>query len=41
MTPRAERIARTHLTADRRQTLALESVKTIEANKISMQRSTP
>jgi len=38
---RAERIARTHLTADRRQTLALESVKTIEANKISMQRSTP
>ena len=38
---RAERIARAHLTADRRQTLALESVKTIEANKISMQRSTP
>ena len=37
---RAERIAREHLTADRGQTLALGAGRTIEANKISTQRST-
>lgn len=37
---RAERIARDHLIADRGQTLALGAGRTIEANKVSTQRST-